>query len=119
MDVQVFTKQIKKWINELDKVWSVTIAGKNDCVVMTEFEAMQVKLKFSGDDAQFEMYDMTERHGMKPEHLHKLQRMTDAERFGPSVTVLEESKYTKGVGPGAFGGACHKQLWEYDDLMAM
>ena len=43
----------------MDKVWSVTIDGKNDCVVMTEFEALNVKLKFSDED--FEMYDMTER----------------------------------------------------------
>ena len=102
----------------MQKVFSVTINGKNDCVAMTEFEAMQVKLKFSGDENQFEMYDMTERHGMKPEHLHKLQRMSDAEYYGKSVTILEEVQYTKGVGPGQFGGAA-RMLWEYEDLMAM
>ena len=42
------------------KVWSVTIKGKNDCVVLTDFEAMQVKMKFMPD---IEMYDMTERFG--------------------------------------------------------
>ena len=42
----------------MNKVWSVTINGKNDCVIMSEFEAMNVKLKFSDED--FEMYDMTD-----------------------------------------------------------
>lgn len=100
------------------KVFSVTINGKNDCVIMTEFEAMTVKMKFSGSD--FEMYNMTERHGMQPQHLHKMARMSDAEYWrGTNVSIIEESKYQKGVGPGAFGGACHKQVWEYDDLMQM
>ena len=103
---------------KMNKVWSVTINGKNDCVIMSEFEAMNVKLKFSDED--FEMYDMTTRHGMKPEHLHKMARMSDAEYYKNSnVTIIEESNYTKGVGPGMFGGACHKQIWEYEDLMAM
>ena len=98
------------------KVWSVTIDGKNDCVVMTEFEAMQVKMKFMPD---IEMYDMTERHGMKPEHLHKMARLSDAEYYkGSNVTILEEVTYTKGVGPGSFGGAA-RMVWEFDDLMAM
>lgn len=104
----------------IDKVWSVTINGKNDCVTMTEFEAMQIKLKFSGTVHDFEMYDMTKRHGMKPEHLHKMARMFDAEYYkGSKVTIVEESNYTKGIGPGMFGGACHKTLWEFEDLMAM
>ena len=98
------------------KVWSVTIDGKNDCVVMTEFEAMQVKMKFMPD---IEMYDMTTRHGMKPEHLHKMARLTDAEYYkGSNVTILEETTYTKGVGPGSFGGAA-RMVWEFEDLMAM
>lgn len=100
------------------KVFSVTINGNNDCVIMSEFEAMTVKMKFSGSD--FEMYDMTERHGMQPQHLHKLARMSDADFYKDSrVTILSETNYQKGVGPGAFGGACHKQVWEYEDLMAM
>lgn len=100
------------------QVFSVTINGKNDCVIMTEFEAMTVKMKFSGSD--FEIYNMTERHGMQPQHLHKMARMSDAEYWrGRNVSIIEESKYKKGVGPGAFGGACHKQIWEYDDLMEM
>lgn len=101
----------------MKKVWSVTINGKNDCVIMTEFEAMNVKLKFSGED--FEMYDMTERHGMKPEHLHKLQRISDAEYYsGCNVKIEHPEEYVKGVGPGMFGGAA-RMVWDFDDLMAM
>ena len=37
------------------KVWSVTIKGKNDCVALSDFEAMQVKMKFMPD---IEMYNM-------------------------------------------------------------
>ena len=55
-------------------VWSVTIKGKNDCVALSDFEAMQVKMKFMPD---IEMYNMTERHGMKVSHLHKEHRMQD------------------------------------------
>ena len=85
---------------------------------MSEAEAMFVKLKFTGNYI-FEMYDMTKRHGMQPEHLHKLQRMSDAEYWkGSAVTVLEEVQYTKGVGPGQFGGAA-RMVWEYEDLMEM
>ena len=41
----------------MNKVWSVTINGKNDCALMPEFQLVNVKLKFSDED--FEMYDMT------------------------------------------------------------
>ena len=98
------------------KVYSVTIKGKNDCVVMTEEEAMLVKIKYMPD---IEIYDMTERHGMKPEHLHKLSRMDDAERFGPNITYMgKEEPVIKGVGIGSFGGASNKVIWDFDDLMA-
>lgn len=97
-------------------VWSVTINGKNDCVVLSDFEAMQVKMKFMPN---IELHNMTELHGMKPEHLHKLQRMNDAEYYaGCNVKVSHPIEYTKGTGPGAFGGAA-RMVWEYDDLMAM
>ena len=97
-------------------VWSVTINGKNDCVVMSDFEAMQVKMKFMPN---IELHNMTELHGMKPEHLHKLQRMSDAEYYtGCNVKVSHPTEYTKGVGPGSFGGAA-RMVWEYDDLMEM
>lgn len=97
------------------KVWSVTINGKNDCVIMTEFEAMQIKLKFEGV-CLFEMYDMTERHGMRPEHLHKLERHA---QYSDQVRWIGKiPEYKKGVGPGMFGGAAH-MIWEYDDLLEM
>lgn len=102
------------------KVWSVTINGKNDCVIMTEFEAVQVKLKFVGTANSFEMYDMTDRHGMKPQHLHKLARMADADLQGPNITYMgKEEPVIKGVGIGAFGGASNKTVWDFTDLMEM
>ena len=38
-----------------DKVFSVTINGKNDCVIMTDDESLLVKMKFASSD-QFEMW---------------------------------------------------------------
>lgn len=100
-----------------NKVWSVTIKGKNDCVIMTESEVTLVALKF-GDD--IEITDMTTRHGMKPEHLHKLHRMQDT--MPDNVTWLGDKPpsetYQKGIGPGVFGGAA-KMIWDFEDLMAM
>ena len=105
-------------MEDVKNVWSVTINGKNDCVVMSDAEVMLVKLKFTGTH-DIEMYNMTERHGMKPEHLHKMQRMSDAEYYaGCNVKVLHPVEYTKGVGPGAFGGAA-RMVWEFEDLMEM
>lgn len=98
----------------IKKVWSVTINAKNDCVVMTEFEAMQIKLKFEGV-CDFEMYDMTERHGMRPEHLHKLERHN---QYSNCIWTGKKPEYKKGVGPGIFGGAAH-MIWEYEDLLEM
>ena len=42
MVVPVFMK-----VKMNEKKWSVTISGKNDCVVMTDEEAMVITLKFS------------------------------------------------------------------------
>jgi len=99
------------------KVWSVTLEGKNDCVIMTESEVTLVVLKFGND---IEITNMTERHGMKPEHLHKLHRMQDT--MPDDVVWLGDKPptqtYVKGVGPGMFGGAA-KMVWEFEDLMAM
>ena len=97
------------------KVWSVTIKGQNDCVVLTDFEAMQVKMKFMPD---IEMYDMTERHGLKPQHLHKLDRKKQSIPSLSWVGNEPEPTYTKGVGPGMFGGAAD-MIWEFQDLMEM
>ena len=66
------------------------------------------------------MYDMTTRHGMKPEHLHQDGPHVDAEYYKNSnVTIIEETNYTKGVGPGLFGGAWPSKSLEYEDPMAM
>ena len=85
--------------------------------MLTDFEAMQVKMKFMPD---IEMYDMTERHGMKPAYLHKEFRMQDT--MPPGVTWLGDKPpsqtYVKGVGPGMWGGAA-KMMWEFKDLMEM
>lgn len=105
-------------IEDEDRVYSVTINGKNDCVVMTEFESSLITLKYAGV-SEFEMVDMTERHGIKPLHLHKLER----EQYYPSPDVnwiwngpLPQAPYIKGKGPGQYGGAAHT-VWEFDDLI--
>ena len=102
----------------MEQVWSVTINGKNDCVVLTDFEAMQVKMKFMPD---IEMFNMTEKHGLKPEFLHKEERQQyypqEYENWvwnGP----LPQAPYKKGIGPGQFGGAA-KMVWNFDDLMEL
>lgn len=103
--------------NNVEKVWSVTINGKNDCVVMTEEEAAMIALKFSGE--HFEMYNMTQRHGMEPEHLQKANRM-DVFRDCPYVEWRGSAEPTviKGKGTGTFGGAA-KVDWTFKDLMEM
>ncbi len=111
MDVLVSLRSTK-----MNKVWSVTIKGKNDCVVMTDEEAAVITLKFAPD---IEIYDMTERHGMKPEHLHKLDRMDSLDYYGPNITLMgKQPEYKKGEGPGMFGGAA-KMIWEFKDLLEM
>jgi hypothetical protein len=105
--------------DEVKRVYSVTLNGKNDCVVMTEEEASLITLKFAGVSANFELYDMTAKHGMLPYMLHKLERMQyypqSYENWrwdGP----LPQAPYKKGVGPGQFGGAA-KTVWEFEDLI--
>ena len=90
-------------------VYSVTIGGKNDCVVMTPEQSLMVQLKYAPD---IKMYNMTERHGMLPQHLHKLQRYESAhiKYVGKPEPVI------KGVGTGQFGAAADV-LWEFEDLM--
>ncbi len=86
-------------------VWSVTINGQNDCVVMTDFEAMQVKMKFAPN---IMMHNMTEIHGMLPQHLHKLDRKRMA--ASPSMCWANQADKT---------GMALSVIWEYEDLMAM
>ena len=49
----------------MTKVWSVTIKGKNDTVVMTDEQAMIVKMKFAPN---IDMHDLTTLHGLTPEY---------------------------------------------------
>jgi len=82
----------------MTKVWSVTIKGKNDTVVMTDEQAMIVKMKFSPN---IDMHDLTTLHGLTPEYLHKIERNKSFEG---------EDKW-----PGEF----EKAVWEYQDLIDM
>ena len=52
-------------------VYSVRIGGQQDTVLMTEEEALLVELKYSPD---CEIYNLTELHGLKAEHFHKIER---------------------------------------------
>ena len=89
------------------RVYSVTIDTKNDCVIMTEGEAMLLKMKYMPD---IEMYDMTERHGMKPEYLKKGLR---AEQHN---WEKQNRSFSKGIKVGSFGGAAPVD-WQFDDLI--
>ena len=89
----------------MKRVYSVTICGKNDCVSMTEAEASMLAMKYG---KHLEMYDMTKRHGVKPEYLHKQLRHEQREWRGTS--------FSKGIAVGSFGGAAPVN-WTYDDLI--
>lgn len=89
----------------MKKVYSVTICGKNDCVSMTDAEASMLAMKYGKHIA---MYDMTKRHGVKPEYLHKELRREQREWRGIS--------FSKGVKAGRFGGAAPVN-WTYEDLI--
>jgi|TARA_R110000737_G_C14577483_1_gene485112 hypothetical protein len=91
----------------MKRVYSVTICGKNDCVVMTEAEASMIAMKYGKHIA---MYDMTTRHHMKPEHLQKAQRYEQREWAGRGVS------FSKGIKVGKFGGAAPVD-WTYEDLI--
>jgi len=93
----------------MSKVWSVTIDGKNDCVVMTDEEAMIITLKFSPD---IQIVDMTTKHGIKPEHLHQVNRKQQLEDERRNIF------YEKWEGIGGFGGYA-KVDWTFEDLLAM
>ena len=53
------------------KVYSITINNKNDCVILTDAEAMLVKIKYHPD---IRMYDMTALHGYDPYTYKKEER---------------------------------------------
>ena len=91
----------------MNKVWSVTINGQNDCVVMSDEEAALVTLKFAPN---IDIHDMTTKHGMTPEFMQTLTRNNQLEVKG---TLLE--KYAEA---GIFG-AFVKQNWTFKDLLEM
>ena len=90
----------------MEQVYSVTINGLNDCVVMTQEQSLMVQLKYSPN---IEIHNMTERHGILPQHLHKLQRYESAHltHIGHPQLVV------KGTHIGIFGAAG----WSFEDLM--
>jgi hypothetical protein len=53
-----------------ERLFSLSIDGKDDFVIMTEGEAMLLKIKETGTPG-FEMYDMTQRHGFTPDQWRK------------------------------------------------
>lgn len=89
----------------MKQVYSVTINGRNDCVVMTEEQSLIVQLKYSPD---IKIFNMTERHGILPQHLHKLQRRESAH--------LEYANHPQLV-IASNGGATLNVIWEFEDLM--
>ena len=53
------------------RVYNVTINGKNNCAIMTEGELMITKMKHMPN---FEMLDMTESHGITPKYVLNIQQ---------------------------------------------
>tara|TARA_B100001057_G_scaffold498665_1_gene606468 strand:- start:1629 stop:1919 length:291 start_codon:yes stop_codon:yes gene_type:complete len=93
----------------MNKVWSVTINGQNDCVVMTDEQAMVITLKFSPD---IQIIDMTEKHGMTPEHMQKADRQQQLEEYGRDMF------FEKWEGVGGFNHYV-KADWTFEKLLAM
>jgi hypothetical protein len=91
----------------MKRVYSCTIQGKNDCVEMTKEEASIIALKFG---SRIEMYDMTERHGIRPVYLKKALRHEQHE------WEKRNASFSKGIKVGSFGGAAPVD-WQFDDLM--
>jgi|TARA_B110000037_G_scaffold181956_1_gene209374 hypothetical protein len=97
----------------MDKVWNVSINGKTDCVIMNDAEAMMVKMKFMPD---ITMYDMTELHDMKPEHLHKINR---SEALGSDVRLMWMKHALETNVLGGKPGTYVKECWDYKTLINM
>ena len=90
----------------MQQVYSVTINGKHDCVVMTEEQSLMVQLKYSPD---IEIHNLTERHGILPEHLHKLERYESAH--------LQYINHPQLVIRSSNSAATADVSWEFEDLM--
>jgi len=90
----------------MEQVYSVTIKGKNDNVVMTEEQCLMVKLKYSPN---IEIHNLTERHGILPHHLHKLERHESAHLMYTNQPLL--------VIRSSNSAAIADVNWEFEDLM--
>lgn len=53
------------------RVYNVTIDGKNDFVIMTEGELMITKMKHMPN---FQMQDLTESHGITAKYVYKIKK---------------------------------------------
>lgn len=90
----------------VDKVYSVTINGKNDCVIMSEEEAIMVKIKYMPD---IRMYDMTALHGYDAESYKKSEREEQLSRLDyTKELVLDGVKWNGAV----------KTTWTAEDLLS-
>jgi len=98
----------------MTKVWSVTIKGKNDTVVMTDEQAMIVKMKFAPN---IDMHDLTTLHGLTPAHLHKIERNKSFANEDKSLLWMK-NRLEMGV-YGGWPGEYEKAVWEYQDLINM
>lgn len=93
-------------MQDLPKVWSITMGSKMDCVIMTDFEAMQVKMKFMPD---IDMTDMTTTHNLRPELFNKAQREQQLldDHLSEFACQYEYEKWR------------YKTNWTFESLMAM
>lgn len=90
----------------IKKVWNVTIGRQKDCVIMTDFEAMQVKMKFMPN---ISMTDMTVLHNLTPESFNKENREYQLTQEDPlSLNKLYENDKWR-----------HKATWTFESLMEM
>jgi hypothetical protein len=87
------------------KVWNIIIGKKMDCVIMTDAEAMQVKMKFMPN---VEMTDMTTLHNINPEMFHKAEREKELVKQEPRAYVLFDAVPVQ-----------YKTTWTFDSLMEM
>ncbi len=93
-------------MKDIPKVWNITIGSKMDCVIMTDFEAMQVKMKFMPD---INMTDMTTTHNLHPELFNKAQRERQLLDDYP-FAFTKQYEYEKWR---------YKTNWTFESLMAM
>lgn len=98
----------------MEQVWSITIKGKTDCVILDESQAMIVKMKFMPD---IQMHNLTELHGMKPSYLHKIERKKSLDNDSRAL-IWMKAAYESG-GMGGWPGEYEKPHWEYQDLIDM